>query len=156
MRLTERTDIAVRILIFLSLLKGQKVSIDQLSEQYIGHRAQIVAAVQQLRKAGMIGSTPGRNGGIWIEKDPSEITVAEIVRMFETAFAMTTCMNHNDDCALIGSCRLPRLLNEALQRFFEPLEAATIADLIVPNAMRIIHENREGAERLEAFNHGQS
>lgn len=156
MRLTERTDIAVRILIFLTLLKGQKVSIDLLSEQYIGHRAQIVAAVQQLRKAGMIGSTPGRNGGIWIERDASQISVAEIVRMFETDFAMTTCMNHNDDCSLIGSCRLPRLLNEALARFFEPLEAATIADLIVPNAMQIIAERQQGEDRLKAFCHGQT
>ena len=140
----------------MSLFKGQKVSIDQLADQYIGHRAQIVAAVQQLRKAGMIGSTPGRNGGIWIERDPSQISVAEIVRMFETDFAMTTCMNQNDDCALIGSCRLPRLLNEALSRFFEPLEAATIADLMVPNTMRIIRENREGTDRLEAVNCGQN
>ncbi|WP_420415387.1 Rrf2 family transcriptional regulator [Roseibium sp.] len=63
MRLTERTDIAVRILMHLAILKGQKISIDDLVDNYIGHRSQVIAAVQELRKAGMIASSTGRKGG---------------------------------------------------------------------------------------------
>lgn len=71
MRLTERTDIAVRILMHLAILRGRKISIDDLVDNYIGHRSQVIAAVQELRKAGMIASSTGRNGGIWLYKNPA-------------------------------------------------------------------------------------
>jgi Rrf2 family nitric oxide-sensitive transcriptional repressor len=130
MRLTERTDIAVRILIHLSLLKGEKISIDDLVERYIGHRSQVVAAVQELRKAGMIASTPGRRGGIWINKDPAEISLAEVVRMFETDFCLTRCFSDPDACLLYHCCKFRDVLQASLAGFFEPLEKTTIADII--------------------------
>lgn len=140
MRLTERTDIAVRILIHLSLLKGEKISIDDLVERYIGHRSQVVAAVQELRKAGMIASTPGRRGGIWINKDPSEIRLAEVVRMFETDFCLTRCFSDPDACLLYHCCKFRDVLQESLAGFFEPLEKTTIADIIAgiePDSLQV-------------------
>ncbi|WP_346897198.1 Rrf2 family transcriptional regulator [uncultured Roseibium sp.] len=130
MRFTERTDIAVKILIHLSLLKGEKISIDDLVERYIGHRSQVVAAVQELRKAGMIASIPGRRGGIWINKPPETIFLAEVVRMFETDFCLVKCFSDPSSCSIFHCCKFKEVLKVALDQFFGPLETTSIADLV--------------------------
>ncbi|WP_417672081.1 RrF2 family transcriptional regulator [Roseibium sp.] len=135
MRFTERTDIAVRILTYLALLRGEKISIDLLVDRFIGHRSQVVAAVQELRKAGMIASTPGRHGGIWICRDPAKIKLAEVVRMFEADFYLTKCMRPEgvcpeEKCTLYDCCRFRHVLEDALVRFFQPFEETTVADLV--------------------------
>lgn len=130
MRFTERTDIAVKILIHLSLLKGAKISIDDLVERYIGHRSQVVAAVQELRKAGMIASTPGRRGGIWINKAPEEISLAEVIRMFETDFCLVKCFSDPASCSIFHCCKFKEVLEVSLNQFFAPLETTSIADLV--------------------------
>jgi len=130
MRFTERTDIAVKILIHLALLKGAKISIDDLVERYIGHRSQVVAAVQELRKAGMIASTPGRRGGIWISKPPEKIFLAEVIRMFETDFCLVKCFSDPNACNIFHCCRFKDVLERSLEEFFAPLEKTSIGDLV--------------------------
>lgn len=130
MRFTERTDIAVKILIHLSLLKGAKISIDDLVERYIGHRSQVVAAVQELRKAGMIASSPGRRGGIWINRPPEKISLAEVIRMFETDFCLVKCFGDPSSCSIFHCCKFKEVLDVALDQFFTPLETTSIADLV--------------------------
>ncbi len=140
MRLTERTDIAIQILVHLALLKGAKISVDSLVDRHIGHRSQVVAAIQSLRKAGMIASTPGRNGGIWMDMPPEEIRVAEIVRMFESDFCLTRCFSNAESCSLYEWCKLKDVLQDSLDRFFEPLEKTTIADLVAGPAPDFLKE----------------
>ena len=130
MRFTERTDIAVKILIHLAMLKGAKISIDDLVDRYIGHRSQVVAAVQDLRKAGMIASTPGRKGGIWINKPASEIYLFDVVCMFETDFNLVKCFTDPQTCSTYHCCRFKDVLEKSLQQFFQPLKDTTIGDLV--------------------------
>lgn len=130
MRFTERTDIAVRMLMQLALLKGQKISIDDLVECDVGHRSQIVAAIQELRKAGMIASASGRNGGVWIARNPSTIQLADVIQMFESDFHLTKCFSDSECCDFYPDCRFRFVLDEALERFFEPLRKTTVADLV--------------------------
>lgn len=130
MRFTERTDVAVRMLMQLALLKGQKISIDDLVEFGVGHRSQIVAAIQDLRKAGMVASASGRKGGIWIARDPSTINVAEIIQMFESDFHLTKCFSDPKSCDFYPECRFRGVLDEALEGFFEPLRKTTVEDLV--------------------------
>lgn len=139
MRFTERTDIAVKILIHLTLLKGAKISIDDLVERYIGHRSQVVAAVQELRKAGMIASTPGRRGGIWINRPPEQIFLSEVVRMFETDFCLVKCFSDPSSCSIYHCCKFKEVLEVALEQFFDPLEATSIADLVKDLDDSVLH-----------------
>ena len=52
MRLTNRTDIAVRTLMYLAIHSDRIVPIDEIVEKSASHRSQVVAAVQKLRKTG--------------------------------------------------------------------------------------------------------
>ncbi|WP_269582106.1 RrF2 family transcriptional regulator [Roseibium sp. Sym1] len=130
MRLTERTDIAVRILMHLAILRGRKISIDDLVDNYIGHRSQVIAAVQELRKAGMIASSTGRNGGIWLYKNPRDIVLYDVVQIFETDFFLVKCLAGRNSCHLFRTCRFKAVLDDSLEGFFDPMKKTTISNLV--------------------------
>ncbi|MES0882713.1 RrF2 family transcriptional regulator [Roseibium sp. SCP14] len=138
MRLTERTDAALRILMYLAVHADQRCSIDVVVEQCNSHRSQVVAAVQILRKAGYIASSAGRNGGIWLDAEPEDITVSEVVQLMENDFQLAQCFASagNCDCVIKDVCLLRPALKSALGAFFQELQNVTLLDLI-SNADRL-------------------
>ena len=93
--------------------------------------------LQPLTKSGLIESVRGRNGGIRLSRDPSEIRLSEVVRVTEDNFEMAECFrDEGTDCPLVDSCELNSALREALGAFFMVLEKYTISDLAV-NRYRI-------------------
>ncbi|MBC01344.1 MAG: Rrf2 family transcriptional regulator [Rhodobacteraceae bacterium] len=132
MRLTNRTDIAVRTLMYLAIHSDRIVPIDEIVEKSASHRSQVVAAVQKLRKTGYIRSTVGRSGGVALDRDPAEIRISSIVKLIEPDFFLTEC--HEKDCAarctFYTACQLRSALDGALEAFFAALSRVTLADLV--------------------------
>lgn len=132
MRLTERTDAAFRILMYLAVHAEDRCSIDLIVEKCHAHRSQVVAAVQTLRKAGYIETSAGRTGGIWLKMPPEDISVSDVVRLMETDFQLAVCFSASSDCrcALTQVCGLKPGLKAALDAFFGVLGTLTLKDLV--------------------------
>src|SRR5688500_15239609 len=47
----------------------------------------------ELKKAGMLGSKKGKGGGYFLAKDPSEINVANVIRLVNGPIAMLPCVS---------------------------------------------------------------
>ena len=94
---------------------------NRISAQYL---EQIFAA---LRRAGIIRSIKGAEGGYFLARDPSEITVAEILHALDGSYQIEPEKSQDDGIAqTLQSCVIDRL-NEALDSI---LEEETLADLI--------------------------
>jgi Rrf2 family nitric oxide-sensitive transcriptional repressor len=132
MRLTNRTDIAVRTLMYLAIHGDRTVPIDEIVEKSASHRSQVVAAVQKLRKTGYIRSTVGRSGGVALDRDPAEIRISSIVKLIEPDLFLAEC--HEKECAarctFYSACQLRSALDGALEAFFAALSRVTLADLV--------------------------
>ncbi len=64
-----------------------------------------------LKKGGYVGSKQGSGGGYYLVKDPRQITLAEIYRLFDGAIALLPCVSLNfyekcDDCRDELTCPL--------------------------------------------------
>ncbi|WP_428699997.1 RrF2 family transcriptional regulator [Stappia sp.] len=131
MKLTNRTDIALRTLIYLAINDERIVPIDEIVEKSASHRSQVVSAVQTMRKNGYLRSVVGRSGGIALARTPSDISVAEIVKLIEPDFYLTEChlRGCRVRCTFYMACRLKGEFDTALARFFDHLEGITLADL---------------------------
>ncbi|SDT94603.1 Rrf2 family transcriptional regulator [Stappia sp. ES.058] len=132
MRLTNRTDIAVRTLMYLAIHDDRIVPIDEIVEKTASHRSQVVAAVQKLRKTGYIKSTVGRSGGVALDRDPGDIRISSIVKLIEPDFFLTECHEKNcaARCTFYTACQLRSALDGALEAFFAALSRVTLADLV--------------------------
>ncbi|MBB4305233.1 Rrf2 family nitric oxide-sensitive transcriptional repressor [Rhodobium orientis] len=130
MRLTQQTDIALRILMYLAINRDEKTIIDDVVVKCLCPRPQAVKAIQSLRNGAYITSRKGRNGGIALARDPAEISVGEIVRTIETDIIMAECQTqHPAHCNIVETCLLKNAFDGAMGQFMHHLDNISIADI---------------------------
>ena len=132
MRLTNYTDYALRVLIFLSLKKEDELgTIKEIAETYQISKNHLMKIIHDLGKLGFIVTIRGRNGGIRLAKNPSEINLGEVVSKTEEDFHIVECFSHGKSyCVITPACKLKHVLAEALQAFIHVLNQYTLEDLI--------------------------
>lgn len=139
MKLTKYSDLGLRLLMYLSLHKGEAVTIKEVSERFAISKNHLVKISHQLTKSGLVESIQGRNGGIRLARAPEDITVEEVLRATEDSFDLVECFAMaQNQCVISGACKLTGVLNEARAAFFGVLRKVTLAEL-VSNARMLEH-----------------
>ncbi len=82
MKLKASVDYGVRAIMYLAV-KGTTCSSREISEEMSVPRDYLIQLALRLRNAGLIKARPGKNGGYVLAKDPSEITIANILDAFD-------------------------------------------------------------------------
>jgi Rrf2 family protein len=85
--------------------------------------------IPDLKEAGLIVTTRGNGGGIYLNKQPSTITIRQIVEAIEGPFAINQCLIGKDSCVRKPSCPLHKVWREAQEGMLKVLEATTLATL---------------------------
>lgn len=128
MRLNDKTDYCLRVLIYLQQNKT-KARIQDIADFHGISKNHLSVAVNKLSELDYIISTPGPKGGIEINPSALKRSVAELVTKVET-FDMVECFNAETDiCTLSPSCRLKTMLKKATKSFLKELSGYTIEDL---------------------------
>lgn len=131
MRLTEFTDHALRLLMYLGACYGRMATIDEVARQYGMSRNHLAKVVNELAAVGVIMTVRGRSGGIWLAQDPREIRLGEVVRRTEPNFHMAQCFaGEAAGCPLGAACRLRRSLAQATEAYLAELNRLCLADLL--------------------------
>jgi Rrf2 family nitric oxide-sensitive transcriptional repressor len=132
MHLTDRTDIGLRLLIFLTV-HGGRASVGAVAEAFNVSEAHLAKVAQALAKAGIVETLPGRTGGVQLAKAAEDIRVGAIVRLLEP-LALVECFGEDNHCPVVGVCGLQLPLAEAREAFLAVLDAVTIADAAAKRA----------------------
>jgi Rrf2 family protein len=82
MKLKASVDYGVRAVMYLAV-KGTTCSSREISEEMSVPRDYLIQLALRLRNAGIIKARPGKNGGYVLAKDPSNITIGEILDAFD-------------------------------------------------------------------------
>lgn len=131
MRLTQYSDLGLRLLMYLALRKGESVTIQEVSDRFAVSKNHMVKISHHLTKAGLIESLRGRNGGVRLARPPDAISVADALRATEDNFDLVECFGAKNQCAISCSCKLSGVLDSALAAFFAVLQKTSLADLVV-------------------------
>jgi len=83
----------------------------------------------KLKKADFINSLRGPGGGYEITKDPSEITVGDIVRAVDEPLDLVCCVSDTEACHSSEQCPTRPIWEETSKRIKDYLDTVTIADL---------------------------
>ncbi len=89
----------------------------------------------QLKHAGFVGSSTGYQGGYYLKMTPSEISVADVYRLFDGAIALVPCVavqyyEKCDDCINEQDCRLRREFAKIKEQTREVMKLTTIASFL--------------------------
>ena len=128
MKLRLQTDYALRALIYLGHA-GQKSTAEEVANAFDVSKDHLVKVLQQLSRMGYVRTYPGRGGGIAIARDPTEITVREVIESMEGNVGVLECVQDSSVCPMEPGCHLRRLLMSAELAFYEALGSTSIADL---------------------------
>src|SRR6266481_1041434 len=83
MRLSARSDYALRAAIELAASGGGHVTADQLARTEGIPGKFLEAILTQLRRAGLVRSQRGPDGGFWLARPADEISLADIIRAID-------------------------------------------------------------------------
>lgn len=126
MRLTQYSDYALRVLIFLGASNQELSSIAEIARAYSISQNHLMKVVQHLGQLGYIETLRGRNGGIRLGLPAEEIVVGELLRHTEGQIELVDC----SACTIAVPCRLPPVFREAVQAFLAVLDKYTLKDLL--------------------------
>jgi Rrf2 family cysteine metabolism transcriptional repressor len=95
----------------------------QISAKYLH------AVMQQLRIAGLVRTVRGAHGGFELNRDPSKITVLEVIEAIDGPIAVVDCVVN--DCAFLRAspCVANEVWCDITTAIREVIEAQTLADL---------------------------
>ncbi len=131
MKLSTKGRYGTRALLDLALHGGDKPVLlkdiarrQQISPMYLDH------LITPLIAAGIIRSTRGVRGGIWLAKSPQEIKLSEVIELLEGSIAPAECVNDPKICSRSSACVTRDIWGELKKAMNGVLESTTLQDLV--------------------------
>jgi len=134
MRITKRSNLALRVLMFCGVNQGRLVTKHDIAGKCNSSENHLGQVVNQLAQKGVLDTVRGRGGGIRLGMDATEIRIGDIFRMLEADSPVAECFADVDNtCPLAIACRLKSAITVAVNAFYASLNELTLKDLIEDN-----------------------
>lgn len=134
MRLTDRTDYAFRVLMYLAVNGGRLATVDEIAGRYGISRSHLTKIAWELGRAGFVETVRGKGGGLRLARPPETIAVGGVARLMERAIPLAECFPGGAGaCRIEPCCALKGILAEAEAAFFAVLDRYTVDDLVHGN-----------------------
>jgi Rrf2 family transcriptional regulator, nitric oxide-sensitive transcriptional repressor len=130
MHITQHTDYALRVLIYLGENTDRLVTISEISERFEISRSHLMKVVNQLVREGFVLGLRGKGGGLRLAREAAMICIGEVVRRMERGMDLVECFGKDSKCLLDPGCKLKFALSNALMAFMSTLDEVTLADLL--------------------------
>ena len=134
MRITKRTNIAIRLLMYCAANPERLVTKSEIAECCnisANHLAQVINQLSQLQ---FLTTQRGRNGGIRLGLAAKDIRIGAVFRQIEGNLPLAECFADADNtCPLVNACRLRLALADAAAAFYASLDEITLESLVCGN-----------------------
>jgi len=131
MRLSTRSRYGVRLMLELALNYNTGYTFlkniakkEDISEKYLSH------LVIPLKANGLIVSSRGAHGGYRLAKDPSLITIKDIVKTLEGSISLVECVKNPSVCRRVSGCVTHDIWELLDEKISDTLSSITLKDLI--------------------------
>jgi Rrf2 family protein len=134
MRLSKKTDYALRVLVTLVERQGEgPMSMNELARLNDVPKRFLEHIMLELKEQGWVASSPGRKGGYILAADPGRITMGQVVRHFDGLMAPIGCVSVTrfEPCSQSGTCRFRRVLLEVRNATAKFLDNMTLAQVLL-------------------------
>src|SRR5579883_1063483 len=131
---TKRADYALLALSYLTSeqLKesGRLVNTKEIAEHYNIPVELLAKIMQVLARRGIVESFPGPTGGYRLSRDPSHISIAEVVHVIDGQLGIVHCSNGNElGCEQYARCTIRNPLSEIETRMNRLLQQMSIQEI---------------------------
>ena len=130
MRITAKVDYAIRAAAELAVAPADKpVKGEQLARSQAIPLRFLENILRELRRAGIVSTQRGADGGYRLARPPSDITLADIIRTVEGPLAAVQGVRPEELACIGAAHELPEVWIALRASLRSVLEAVTLADL---------------------------
>lgn len=132
--LSQRTRYTIRALLHLADRHGEgPVQLAEIAEAQNLPPKFLTVILSQMRRAGLIETLRGRDGGYWLARPPAEISYGEIVRLTRGSLGLLPCASRLayeqcSNCISEDKCRLHRAMLMVRDETARILDGLSLAD----------------------------
>ena len=133
--LSKKAKYALKALLYLTKNADKGlVLISDISEKERIPRKFLEAILVDLKTQGLLQSTRGKNGGYALVKDPSHISVGNVIRMIDGPLAPIPCVSHLyyrkcDECVDEVTCEIRIVMKKVRDATAGILDTTYLTDL---------------------------
>lgn len=134
--LSKKTKYAFHALTYLGKQEDRTpVLISEIAEQTHVPRKFLESILLEMKKAGILTSKMGKGGGYFLLKDPKDIKLADVIRMFTGPIALLPCVSLNyyqscDECKDEKKCGLNRIMIQVRVETLKILANKSLKDIL--------------------------
>jgi Rrf2 family protein len=108
--ITKDTDYAMRALVYMASLPGTVVPVTEISSELKISHPYLRRLLQILGNAGILNSTKGKNGGFELARKPGDISLLDLVKLFQGKIDLAHCTVNEDPCPNLRTCLIHKKL----------------------------------------------
>ncbi len=97
MRITQHTDYALRVLMYVGSNAARLVTIAEIAERFGISRAHLMKVVNRLVRAGFLEGRRGKGGGLRLAQAPAGIRIGDVFRAMEVDLRLIGSAGHGAD-----------------------------------------------------------
>lgn len=122
---------ALRVLVDLAEHNtGEFIPLRQIAERQDISEKYLESIIVVFSKSGYVSGHRGKGGGYRLSKDPSDITVAEVLTQVEGDLAPVACLKAGRECKRAAGCKTLPMWKEYYELTKKYFGSITIADLM--------------------------
>jgi len=139
--LSQRTRYTIRALLHLADRYGEgPVHLSEIAEAQNIPAKFLTVMLSSMRRAGIVDTMRGREGGYWLAKPPQQISYGEIVRLTRGSLGLLPCASRFayescKNCITEDKCRLHRVMLMVRDETARILDGLTLADPVPYEAL---------------------
>lgn len=131
MKLSTRSRYGTRLILDMAQHHGKgPIQLGEIARRQKISLKYLEQIIRPLKAAGYIQSFRGSKGGHILAREPSQITVGEIVARLEGGPTLTPCTFNPEQCDRVDECLTRFVWVEASRAMFDRLNRITFADIL--------------------------
>ncbi len=128
--LTQTSETAIRALIYMALHREREpMTPRHIAEKIDASPTYLVKTLRQLVKAGILRSRHGAHGGVELGREPSQVTLLDIVEVCQGLIVGNYCSELDSPERLKDACGFHQAMQEVHDAMIGPLRRWTLAGL---------------------------
>jgi Rrf2 family protein len=133
----QQSDYAIRCLLFLVEHRGQLATKSEIAKAVEAPDLFVAKILQRLVKANVLVSVRGIHGGFSLAREPSAISVLDVLVASQTTLAFRPCVLNPKACPLQETCPVSPIWGKIYENTIRELRQATFDKLTRDHKVRL-------------------
>lgn len=130
MLIKRKTDYAIRSILYLCEKKERMADVNEISKKKHIPKIFLAKILQKLSKKSIVKSLKGRKGGFYLAKDPSKLTLMEIIEIMQGPISINICAVEKRKCKFSNICSVHPVWVEMRKEIEKELKRISFKKLI--------------------------